>query len=225
MKTYILQCPHCGTEKKVSFAANLLPDTDYTYWSDGRVECDGWLETIRIQQCPTCGKYYAFSPATILREDDEPCNNNGQLSLEALKQAIVELSGDDFAESWARLEAWKAYNALYQNTDDIPAEDQAFNRANMQWLVDFFTSRSPWLSLLVFELNRLLGNRTVCEQMLADFTFDAFIAKTEARNAEKGIHRTLDPETMRDRYAYQLAELNYALTQPLKPYNVNDIKV
>ena len=111
----------------------------------------------------------------------------------------------------------------YKDFDDIPAEEQAFNRNNMQWLKDYFSANTPWFSLLVFELNRLLGNRTVCEQMLADFTFDVFIAKTEARNAEKGIHRTLDMETMKSRYANQLADLNYALTQPLKPYNVNDI--
>lgn len=88
-KTYILKCPHCGTEKKVTFSAHILPDTNYTYWSDSRVESDGWLEMIRTHQCPSCGKYYAFSPSTILREENDSCDDNGQLSYETLKQAIV----------------------------------------------------------------------------------------------------------------------------------------
>ena len=222
-KTYILKCPHCGTEKKVTFSAHLLPDSDYTYWSDGRVECDGWKDTIRTHQCPSCRKFYAFSSATNLREDNEPCDDNGQLPYETLKLAIAELSGDDYAESWARLEAWRAYNTLYKDTD-APADGQAFNRSNMVWLKDYFTASTPWFSLLVFELNRLLGNKETCRQMLEDFTFEAFMAKTEARDSEKGIRRTQDLETMRSRYAEQKADLEYALTLPLKPYIENDIK-
>ena len=60
--------------------------------------------------------------------------------------------------------------------------------------------------------------------MLEDFTFEAFMAKTEARDSEKGIRRTQDLETMRSRYAEQKADLEYALTLPLKPYIENDIK-
>lgn len=217
-KSYILKCPHCGTEKKVTFSAQLLPDTEYTYWSDGRVECDGWLETIRTHQCPSCGKFYAFSPATNLREVNDPCDNNGQLSYDTLKQAIAELSGDDYAESWARLEAWRAYNALYKDSDDIPADEQTFNRDNMLWLRDYFSTNAPWFSLLVFELNRLLGFRETCQQMLEDFTFEAFMAKTEARDSEKGIHRTYDIETMRARYDSQIKALRYAFTQPDRPF-------
>lgn len=223
-KSYILKCPYCGTEKKVTFSAQLLPDTEYTYWSDGRVECDGWLETIRTHQCPSCGKFYAFSPATNLREVSDPCDDNGQLPYETLKQAITELSGDDYAESWARLEAWRAYNALYKKSDDIPAEEQSFNRDNMMWLKDYFSTNTPWFSLLVFELNRLLGNIEVCLQMLEKFTFEAFMAKTEARDSEKGIHRLHDLETMQSRYAKQMSELVYSLQLPLKPYDVNSIK-
>lgn len=223
-KTYILKCPHCRTEKKVTFSAHILPDTNYTYWSDSRVESKGWLEMIRTHQCPSCGKYYAFSPSTILREENDPCDDNGQLSYETLKQAIVELSGDDYAESWARLEAWRAYNARYKDIDDIPADEQSYNRSNMLWLRDYFTARTPWFSLLVFELNRLLGDKETCQQMLEEFTFEAFKAKTEARDLEKGIHRTHDMETLRSRYEQQKYELEYALRLPLKPYDVNKIK-
>ncbi len=223
-KTYILKCPHCGTEKKVTFSAHLLPDAEYTYWSDGSVECDGWLETIRTHRCPSCGRFYALSPATNLREDNEPCDDNGQLSYETLKQAIIELSGDDYAESWARLEAWRAYNALYKETDDIPAEEQVLNRDNMLWLRDYFTATTHWFSSLMFELNRLLGDKDTCQQMLEAFTFEAFKAKTEARDLEKGVHRTHDLETMRSRYAKQKSSFEYALTLPLRPYNINEIK-
>lgn len=220
-KSYILKCPHCGTEKRVTFSAHLLPDTEYTYWSDGRVECDGWLETIRTHQCPSCGKFYAFSPSTNLREVSEPCDDNGQLSYETLKQAIVELSGDDYAESWARLEAWRAYNALYKDSDDIPADEQTFNRDNMLWLIDYFSATTPWFSLLVFELNRLLGNKEICMQILEAFTFEAFMAKTEARDSEKDIHRTYNIGTMRARYDNQIKALRYALTQPNMPFIQN----
>ena len=218
--TFIIKCPHCGTEKKVTFSTHLLPKTEYSYWSDGRVESDGWSETVRTHQCPSCGKFYVFSPANTLREVNDPCNDNGQLSYESLKQAIGELSGDDYAESWARLEAWRAYNALYKDSDDIPADEQSINRNNMLWLRDYFSARAPWFSLLVFELNRLLGNNEDCTQMLEAFTFGAFMAKTEARNLEKGIHRPLDLETMRSRYTKQKSELTSAINLPLKPYIV-----
>ena len=94
----------------------------------------------------------------------------------------------------------------------------------MVWLKDYFTANTPWFSLLVFELNRLLGNIETCRQMLEDFTFEAFIAKTEARDSEKGFHSTRDLETMRARYAELKADLEYALTLPLKPYIENDTK-
>ena len=224
-KTYILKCPHCGAEKKITFSAHLLPNSEYTYWSDGRVESEGWLETIRTHQCPSCGKFYVFSQASILHEVNDPGDDNGQLSYNTLKQAIIELSGDEYAESWARLEAWRAYNALYQYVTEIPAEEQVFNRANMKWLLEFFTARSTWFSFLVFELNRMLGNRTVCEQMIEAFTYASFIGKTKARDQEKGIQREYNNDLMKSRYANQLADLKYALTQPLKTYNVNDKKV
>lgn len=224
-RSYILKCPHCGTEKKVTFSAHLLPDTEYTYWSDGRVESVGWLETIRTHQCPSCGKFYVFSPATNLHEVNDPCDDNGQLSYETLKQAIVELSGDDYAESWARLEAWRAYNALYKNADYIPPDEQAYNKENMLWLKDYFTVNTPWFSLLVFELNRLLGNKETCQQMLAAFTFEAFMAKAEARDSKKGIHRTHDLETMLSRYDNQIKALKYALTQQDRPFVQDSVLV
>ena len=221
-KTYILKCPHCGTEKKVTFSAHLLPPAGYTYWSDGHVECDGWLETIRTQQCP-CGKFYSFSPATNLREINDPSDDNGQLSYETLKQAIVELSGDEHAESWARIEAWRAYNTLYKDTDDISADEYAYNRDNMLWLRDYFTARTPWFSLLVFELNRLLGEKETCQQMLDAFTFEAFQEKVKTRDLEKGIHKAYDLDTLRSRYEKQKSDLAYSLRLPLKPYDVNSI--
>ena len=220
-KTYKLKCPHCGAEKEVSFSAHVTPDAEYTMWSDYRIECDGWLETIHTQKCPSCLKFYTLPRLSDLRTDGTTGNDNGQLSYETLKLAISELSGDEFAEPWARLEAWRAYNALYQNVDDIPENEQEFNRANMQWLVDFHTPRAKWFSLLIFELNRLLGNKKTCKQMLEAFTYDAFIKKAKNRDHEKGIQREYHGDIMRQRYAKQIGELTSALALPLKTYQVN----
>lgn len=219
--TFIIKCPHCGAEKKVTFSVHLTPDTKYTMWSDYRIDCEGWLETIHTQRCPSCMKFYILPRLSELRKVDSPNNDNGQLSYETLKLAIAELTGDEFAEPWARLEAWRAYNALYQDVEEVPIEDQEFYRANMQWLVDFHTPRVKWFSLLIFELNRLLGNKEVCKQMLDDFTFDAYVEKVKMRDQEKGIQREYDELTLMSRYNDQVDVLSYMLNQPPKTVDLS----
>ena len=223
-KTYILKCPHCGSEKKVTFSTHITPDSEYTMWSDYRIDCEGWMETIHTQQCPSCRKFYNLPRLSDLRTEEITGCDNGQLSYATLKLAISELSGDELAEPWARLESWRAYNALYQKIDDIPIKEQDFNRANMLWLVDFHSPRAKWFSLLIFELNRLLGNKDVCEQMLEAFTYDAFIKKTKIRDFEKGIQREYHAYTMKRRYANQIGGLRFALTLPRKTYNLNNME-
>lgn len=216
-QTYIITCPHCGHERRASFCKESWPDTDYTLWSDGRIESDGWFEPTRTQQCPHCGKFFIRQLKTELLMVDEPCTDRAILSYQQLKTAINELAGTDFAEGWARHETWQAYNALYQDADLVPEEEQEFNRSNMQWLVDDYTPRPPKFSSLVFELNRLLGHRDVCERML-QITCEEYIQQKKEFHILRGRPWDDDKEKWERRYNNLMKELKSSLDLPLKPY-------
>lgn len=213
--TLIVKCPHCGAEKKVASSNKRWYNLQYTFWSDSRTESDEFCEPGHTQLCPACGKFFCIPPIKTLPTSDEPCNETGSLPLQTLKKAIEELSGDERAEEWARLEAWWAYNSMYQNTDVIPEEEQSFNRSNMEWLAAFYTARVTRFSHLLFELNRLLGNRDVCQMMIDTLTFEEYLKQREAKNKEKGIESRLDEEMVREMYDSLIAELKYAMEQPL----------
>ena len=123
--TYLVACPHCVTAKRVAFSTIPWSKTESIMWSDGRIESTEWCEPARTQQCPSCKHFFALPPKQSLKVEDVPCEDSGSLPYQTLKQAIAELSGDDVAESNARLEAWWAYNELYQDVtdDDIPVEE------------------------------------------------------------------------------------------------------
>ena len=170
--TLIIKCPHCGAEKKVASSKERWYNLPYTFWSDSRIESDEFCEPEHTQLCPTCGKFFCRIATNALQSIDEPCDETGNLPLETLKRAIEEFSGDERAEEWARLEAWWAFNSMYKNTDEIPEEEQAYNRANMEWLAAYYTSHVTRFSHLLFELNRLLGNRDVCQKMIDALTYE-----------------------------------------------------
>ena len=219
--TLIIKCPHCGAEKKVANSKDRWYNLNYTFWSDSRIESDEFCEPGHTQQCPACGKFFCIPPIKSLPTSDEPCNETGSLPLQTLKQAIEELSGDERAEEWARLEAWWAYNRMYQNTDVIPEEEQSFNRSNMEWLAAFYTARVTRFSHLLFELNRLLGNRDVCQKMFDTLTYEEYLRQREEKNKEKGIVSQLSEESVRDLYNSLIEELKFAMKQPLKTYVKN----
>ena len=219
--TLIIKCPHCGAEKKVAGSKERWYNSYYTFWSDSRIESDEFCEPGHIQQCPFCGKFFCIPPIKTLPTSNVPCNETGSLPLQTLKQAIEELSGDERAVEWARLEAWWAFNSMYKNTDEIPEDEQAYNRANMEWLAAYYTARVTRFSHILFELNRLMGNRDVCKQMIETLTFEEYVRQRKERYKEKGIESKLDENTVRDIYNSQIKQLKYALTQPLKTFIVN----
>ena len=220
INTYIVPCPHCGSVKRVAFSVRGRGVGDYVLWSDGRIEGDGWLEPAQIQQCPECGKFFLLPPRGTLRVEDQPGTDTGLLSYLSLKRAISELSDNLLAESWARLEAWWAYNALYKDTADcdIPVEEKEFNHANMQWLLELHTRQAKWFSHLVFELNRLLGNRDVCERMIAERTYERYVSQRKERFAERGVTSTMDDKTLHEMYEWDMHDLTESLNRPLVPY-------
>ena len=140
------------------------------------------------------------------------------MPLESLKKAIEELSGDERAEEWARLEAWWAYNSMYANSDFIPEEEKAYNRTNMQWLVDYYTKNTQRFSHLLFELNRLLGNLDVCRKMIDALTYEEYVRQREEKNKERGFVSQLDEKYVRERYDSLIKELKFAMEQPLKTF-------
>ena len=216
--TLIVKCPHCGAEKKVASSKEKWYNLHYTFWSDSRIESDEFCEPGHTQQCPACGKFFCIPPLKTLQSSDEPCNETGSLPLDTLKQAIIELSGDERAEEWARLEAWWAFNSLYQNSDEIPEEEQEYNRSNMTWLIEFYSNRLTRFSHLVFEMNRLLGNLDICQKMIDDLTYEEYVKQREEKNKEKGIVSQLSEKSVRELYDSLIEELKFAMKQPLKTY-------
>ena len=217
----LLVCPHCGAKKRVGKSSTSWIKLPYTFWSDGRIDCEGWFEPAHTQQCPECGKFFVLSKKTVLQDEDVPCLETGQLSYPILKKAIEELSGDDFAEEWARLEFFWTYNRRYQNSEDIPEVETAYNRANMQWLIDYYSTHNTRFSHILFELNRLMENREVCEQMIETLTYEEYVRQRKERYKEKGIESTLSEDSIRDLYNSQIEQLKFALTQPAKAFIIS----
>ncbi|MCQ2342460.1 MAG: phage terminase large subunit family protein [Paludibacteraceae bacterium] len=217
-QTYIVPCPHCGHKRQVSFHKGFWTETDHVFWSDGRIESDDWFEPTHTQQCPKCGKFFTRDPQGRLTMVDKPCTDKAILSYPQLRAAIKEVAGNPYSEEWARIEAWEAFNAFYQDADEIPKEEQEFNRSNMQRLLDFYHSLSPWrFTDTEFELNRLLGNRDACERML-EITCEEYIRQKKDFRIRRGLPWDDDKERWTRRYNNLMAELKAALDLPLKPY-------
>lgn len=222
--TFVLKCPHCGTKKEVGFSTDTWTNVEYNFWSDSRIESSRWYDPAYTQQCPACGKFYTLPRRDTLKVKEKECFETGFLPLQTLKQAIVELAGNEIAEPRARLEAWWAFNVLYKDTDDIPADELAYNKANMQWLVDFHTPRVTRFSYLIFELNRLLGNKDVCQQMIDNLTYDEFVRQRKLYCKENKIKFYDDEMILKHRYQTEMEELRFAMMQPLRPYIKSVVK-
>lgn len=220
--TFVLKCPHCGAKKEVGFSTDTWTKVPYYFWSDSRIESIRWYDPAYTQQCPECGKFFTLPRRNTMKVVEKECYETVFLSLQTLKQAINELAGNEFAEPRARLEAWWAFNMQYKDTDDIPAEERAYYRANIQWLIDFHTPRVTRFSHLLFELNRLLGHKDVCEQMIAFLTYDEYVRLRKIYCKENKMKFYDDEETLKWRYETEMKELQYALTQPLRPYIKDD---
>lgn len=221
-KTYIMPCPHCGYKRRVIFCKDFGSKAPLIFWSDGRIESDDWFEPTFTQQCPKCGKFFTREPQGTLKIVDEPCTDRAILSYPQLKAAIQELKGDPYSEQWARSECWSAFNVFYQDTDEIPEDEQEFNRNNMQWLLDFYLSNSPiGLSSTEFELYRLLGNRDACERML-ETTCEEYIQQQKEFRKLRGRPWYDDKEMWTYRYNKLMEELKDSLDLPLKPYKRRD---
>lgn len=219
LATHILTCPHCGATKLIAYSKTSWTIDNSVFWSDGRIESEEWCEPSRTQRCPACKKYFTLSQAE--RQDSlDPCEDTGKLSYSELKQAIVELHGDDKVEEAPRLEAWWAYNRMYKDVDevDIPTEERDFNHSNMQWLLDYYNRTEPGFQYLTFELLRLLGYEKEYRQKLADMTYEKFAEWYCERFKKRGIDYASNVELLNRRYASRVEELTEALKKPLKPY-------
>ena len=218
--TYLLTCPHCGALKRIAFSTTPLSETESIMWSDGRIESTEWYEAAWTQQCPSCKHFFALPPKHSLKVEDLPCEDTGSLSYQTLKQAITELEGDDITESNSRLEAWWAFNKLYQDVvdDDIPVEEKDFNRSNMQWLLSYYSKKPIAPYSLVFELHRLLGNIEEYKKLVDEMTYERFVEWRTKRNIERGIESSLDETQLKRMYERLIEDKESALDKPLKPY-------
>ena len=225
--TYLVACPHCGTAKRVAFSTIPWSKSESIMWSDGRIESTEWCEPDRTQQCPACKHFFALPPKHSLIIENVPCEDTGSLPYQTLKQAIIEFSGDEIAESNARLDAWWAYNELYQDVldDNIPAEEKDFNRSNMQWLLDYYSKEpfSPYS--LIFELHRLLGNIEEYKKLLDEMTYERFVEWRTERNKKKGFESSMDEHQLKRLYTKFIEDKKNALDKPLKPYIMQEHKI
>lgn len=218
--TYLVTCPHCGALKRVAFSTIPWSKAEAVMWSDGRIESTEWCEPAWTQQCPSCKHFFALPPKHSLKVENVPCKDTGFLPYQTLKQAITELAGDDIAESNARLEAWWAFNKLYQNVvdDDIPVEEKEFNRSNMQCLLSYYSKKPIAPYSLVFELHRLLGNIDEYKKLLSDMTYERFVDWRTKRNQERRIESSMDEQQLKRLYSKFIEDKKNALDKPLKPY-------
>ena len=220
---YLITCPYCGAVKRVAFSKIPLSKADSILWSDGRIESTEWCEPARTQQCPSCKHFFALPPKHSLTVEDVPCEDTGSLPYQTLKQAIAELSGDEVAESNARLEAWWAFNKLFQDVadNDIPVEEKYFNRSNMQWLLGYYLKRPLSPYSLIFELHRLIGNIEEYKNLLGEMTYERFVEWRGERNQKKGIESSSDEHQLRRMYSWLVEDKKDALSMSLKPYVLN----
>lgn len=218
--TYFVACPQCGAIKRIAFSTIPWSKAESVMWSDGRIESKEWCEPTRIQQCPSCKHFFALPPKYSLKVEDVPCEDTGSLPYQMHKQAIKELADDDIAESNARLEAWWAYNKLYQDVldDDIPVEEKDFNRSNMQWLLSYYSKKPFAPYSLVFELHRLLGNIDEYKKLLGEMTYERFVEWRTKRSQERGIESSMDEQQLKRMYERLIEDKESALDKPLKPY-------
>ncbi len=218
--TYLVTCPHCGAPKRIAFCPIPWCKAETIMWSDGRIESTEWREPAWTHQCPSCKHFFALPPKHSLKVEAMPCEDTGSLSYQMLKQAITELSGDDIAESNARLDDWWAFNKLYQDVvdDDIPVEEKDFNRSNMQWLLSYYSKKPIAPYSLVFELHRLLGNIDEYKKLLGEMTYERFVEWRTERNQKEGIESSLDEQQLERMYARFIKDKKDALDKPLKPY-------
>lgn len=181
--TFVLTCPHCGATKRVG--QSFTPKGTPVLWSDGRMEIEGVQLASRTQQCPSCKHFFILSDETTKTTEDGICENRGVLPLQSYKQALAEMKLTEEEENWVRMEAWQAYNKLYNDVgdDDIPTEDYDFNQENMRWLLMHQLSHER-NSIMVFEFLRLLGEDDLYRKLLQDFTFEAFV---EEEQRDRGI--------------------------------------
>lgn len=219
LATHIIKCPHCGATKMIAYSTNSWTKTNSILWSDGRIESDEWCEPGRTQLCPACKKHFTLSQ-TEIQDSMAPCEDTGQLSYMELKQAIVELHGDDTVEEMPRLEAWWAYNAMYKDTaeDEIPEEEKEFNRSNMQWLLDYYNRKDLDFNFLLFELLRLLGYEMEYRQKLAEMTYERFVESRCEKFKRHGVDYTPNEEFLKELYTRRVEEYTSALNKPLRPY-------
>lgn len=217
-RSYVISCPHCGILKMVVCPTNSWLDTDHILWSDGYLESEQWKGPAYTQQCLSCGKFFTLPPRYICEIKNKRCDDSGLLSYQKLKRAIIDLADDEIPEARARLEAWWAFNVMSRESDNIPAEEIEFNHFNMLWLLEYHTEHSTRFSHLVFELNRLLGNKSECERMINELTFEKYVSQRQERFSEKGCTSNLSEDSLKELYESVVADLTTSLSKPLVPY-------
>ena len=176
--SFVLKCPHCGTIKRVG--QRIMPKGRPCMWSDGRFEVEGVQFASRTQQCPECRHFYIMCDKTITDTEDEFTESRGVLPFNAYKQALAELKLTPEEEDWVRMEAWQAYNKLYNDIadEDIPADDYEFNQKNMNWLL-FYQLTHTQSSLFIFEFLRLTGQDDKYLKFMEDYTFELFVIEEQ----------------------------------------------
>lgn len=171
----ILTCPFCGGEKKVmtlasgnTFGAEM--------WSDNKRIAPMLPAISYIQKCPHCGKYLITSRQEVKYDrDGQMTFERGTLSFDEMKEALVQISGEGFAnqqeEASVRMIMFHAFNDHYYRSacDECPSEeDFALFREQGQWLLGNLITDE----VLMAEIYREIGDMQKAHEIIESTTPD-----------------------------------------------------
>ena len=158
----LLRCPHCGALKEV---LQLMSGNTFgsTLWSDTKHIAPMLPRVSYIQRCPSCGKYFFYTPEVEAGTSDRYSFQTGDLPLEYLKQSLTQLQPTDDDEHTLRFYILWAFNDRYGDMEqsDIPAEEWEYHMDNIRHLLQMNID-----TMLRAELYREIGDFEQAIQIL-----------------------------------------------------------
>ena len=158
----LLHCPHCGALKEV---LQLMSGNTFgaTLWSDTKHIAPMLPRVSYIQRCPSCGKYFFYSQNVKAGSSNSYGGGSGELPLEYLKEALIQIQPTGNDEQSLRFYILWAFNDRYGDKEisEIPAEEWEYHMDNIQHLLQMDID-----TLARAELYREMGNFEQAIQLL-----------------------------------------------------------
>lgn len=158
----LLRCPHCGALKEI-FQLASGNTFGATLWSDTKQIAPMLPRVSYIQRCPSCGRYFFYSQNVKAGSSNSYGGGSGELPLEYLKEALIQLQPTGNDEQSLRFYILWAFNDRYghKEVSEIPAEEWEFHMDNIQHLLQMNID-----TLVRAELYREMGDFEQAIQIL-----------------------------------------------------------